>query len=180
MKNPTKYIITSSILAIIILGLIWYKRRKENPLGKIKRPPKIRIVYSKKMKDSERIKITQAKDVIAVLRSVWSSQIEIREEFVVLMLDKGNQVLGYQLLSKGGISGTIADVRLIYAVALEALASSIIIAHNHPSGNTQPSVADIRLTKQVKEAGQQLNISLLDHIIITKNNHYSLADNGQL
>ncbi|MCB9335834.1 MAG: JAB domain-containing protein [Flavobacteriales bacterium] len=151
-------------------------------LGKLKinRPPKVRIVYSKKLKPNERPKITSSNDVLDMLRELWSSQVEVREEFLLLLLDRSNRVLGYELLSKGGISGTVADLRLIFSIALTALASAIIIAHNHPSGNIQPSHADIVLTNRIKEAGQQLEIPLLDHIILTKEGHYSFADEGRL
>jgi len=178
-----KTYITLLIIVIIIVVLVISNRSKEDgQLGKlkIKRPPKIRIVYSKKVKDKDRPKITQSEDVINVFREIWSSQIEVREEFIVLLLDRSNRVLGYQLLSKGGTTGTIADVKLIFSVALESLASAIIIAHNHPSGNIQPSNSDLLMTKKIKEAGKQLDISLLDHIILTKENHYSFADNGKL
>ena len=98
----------------------------------------------------------------------------------MLMLDRANRVLGFQLLSKGGISGIVADIRLIFSVALEALASSIILAHNHPSGNLQPSDKDIKLTGKVKEAAKYLDIALLDHFILTKESHYSFADKGMI
>jgi len=168
-----------------VLMVTWFFTRtvKQAGLGsaaKKLRPPKIRIVYSKKLKTSERPKITRSTEAIEVLRSVWSSQIEAREEFVVLMLDRSNRVLGYQLLSKGGISGTVADIRLIFSVALEALASSIILAHNHPSGNLKPSEADLSLTRKVKEASKVIDIVLLDHFILTKEGHYSFADEGDL
>ena len=169
-----------TIIAIVLIAfLVLYKERtKQLGKAKVKRPPKVRIVYSKKQKTEERPKITSSDGAVSVLREIWSSQIEVREEFVVLLLDRANRVLGYQLVSKGGMSGTIADVKLIYSVALESLASGIIIAHNHPSGNTQPSQADIQLTKKISEAGKQLDIILLDHIILTKESYYSLADEG--
>lgn len=150
-------------------------------LGKVPvKPPKIRIVYSKKLKPSERPKISSSTDAAKVLREIWSSQMEVREEFVVLMLDRSNRVLGYHLLSKGGLSATVVDIRILYAAALESLASSIILAHNHPSGNLKPSQSDIQVTQKVKNAGKQQDIELLDHIIMTKESFYSFADNGHL
>ena len=154
--------------------------KKEKSLGKLQRPPKIRIVYSRKQKDEDRPKIGSSDDVVNLFRELWSSQIEIREELIVLLLDRSNRVLGYQLLSKGGTTGTIADLKLIFSVALEALASAIIIAHNHPSGNLKPSQADIKLTERIQEVGKQLDIPLLDHIILTKESYYSFADEGNL
>lgn len=175
-----KIVVVISVLTIIYLT---YKlvKHETNVLGKLPaRPPKVRIVYSIKQKASERSKIISSESAVDVLRQLWSSQMEIREEFVVLLLDRSNRVLGYHLLSKGGISGTIADIRLIYAVALQSLASAIIIAHNHPSGNTQPSNTDLQITKKIKEAGNQMDISVLDHIILTKDSFFSFADEGLL
>lgn len=178
----------SIVLVIVIvftIATLFYLNKdkdKDQQLGKskINRPPKIRIVYSKKLKPSERPKITSSENAIELLREIWSSQIEVREEFIVLLMDRSNRVLGYDLLSKGGMSGTVADIKLIYSVALESLASGIIIAHNHPSGNIEPSEADRRLTTKVKEAGTYIDIPLLDHIILTKDSHYSFADMGYL
>jgi DNA repair protein RadC len=84
------------------------------------------------------------------------------------------------IISRGGISGTVADPKLIFAAALKASASSIILAHNHPSGSLKPSEADIRLTKKLKEGGLYLEIPVLDHIILSKEGYYSFADEGLL
>ena len=167
---------------MVIIFLSNQPKKESTELGKLKmkRPPKIRIVYSKKLKPNERPKISSSNDVIDLLRELWSSQVEVREEFLLLLLDRSNRVLGYELLSKGGISGTVADLRLIFSIALTSLASAIIIAHNHPSGNIQPSHADINLTQKIKEAGVRLEIPLLDHVILTKESHYSFADEGRL
>ncbi len=105
---------------------------------------------------------------------------EIKEEFYVLLLDRANHVLGYHVLSQGGTAATVVDPKILFALAVESLASSIIIAHNHPSGNLKPSQQDIRLTNKVKNAGDTLDINLLDHIIITKEGYYSFADEMQL
>lgn len=176
------YITLLLVITLISFGYFFKDRKKNSRLGKLKinRPPKIRIVYSKKIKTSERPKITSSQDAKNVLREIWSSQMEIREEFIVLLMDKANRVLGYQIVSKGGMDGTIADVKLIYSVALESLASGIIIAHNHPSGNLNPSNADIQLTNKIREAGKQLDVVLLDHIILTKESFYSFADEGRM
>jgi len=173
--------IISALIVILILAVL-YKKNRSSQLGKLKvtRPPKIRIVYSKKIKNEDRPKITKSQDAVDVFREIWSKQIEVREEFIVLLVDRANRVLGYQLLSKGGMTGTVADVKLIYSVALESLASGIIIAHNHPSGNLQPSSADLQLTKKIQEAGKYIDITLLDHIILTKESHYSFADEGRM
>lgn len=174
------------LILVILLGLLFtylaFRKTDEEQLGKVKvsRPPKIRIVYSRKQKPSDRFKITNSETAVQLLRQIWSNQIEVREEFILLLLDRNNRVLGYELLSKGGISGTVADIRLIFSVALKALASGIVLAHNHPSGNLNPSIADEQITKRIKEAGNTFNIPVLDHIIITKETYYSFADNGKL
>ncbi|PHQ85478.1 MAG: DNA repair protein [Thalassobium sp.] len=176
------YISLICITAIVVVFFIVTENKKDNTVGKLKitRPPKIRIVYSKKIKDKDRPKITKSQDAADVFREIWSSQIEVREEFIVLLVDRANRVLGYQLLSKGGITGTVADIKLIYSVVLESLASGIIIAHNHPSGNLQPSNADLQLTKKIQEAGKYIDVALLDHIILTKESYYSFADEGRM
>ncbi len=102
------------------------------------------------------------------------------EEFWLLYLNRSNKVISRLKISQGGISGTITDVRLIMKKALEVLASSIIICHNHPSGNREPSDADKRITQKIKEAASYFDISLLDHIIVTDNGYYSFADSGKL
>ncbi|NQY09823.1 MAG: JAB domain-containing protein [Flavobacteriales bacterium] len=175
-----KKIISIPILLVIAFVLYrLYKKSNISLLGKVpKKPAKIRIVYSKKMKPSERTQITSSEAVVNVLRKIWSNQMEVREEFIILLLDRGNNVLGYHIVSMGGVSGTVIDTKIILSVALESLASSIILAHNHPSGNQQPSQADISLTKKIMLAAQHVDIKVLDHIILTKHNYYSFADEG--
>lgn len=95
-----------------------------------------------------------------------------------MLLNRANKVLGYYLVSIGGLTGTVVDQRIIFQVALKANACSIILAHNHPSGQLTPSQADIDLTKKIVSAGQFLDITVLDHIILTAENSYSFADEG--
>jgi len=102
------------------------------------------------------------------------------EEFWVLALNRANKVLWQKQVSKGGITGTVADPRIIFKLALEASACSIILCHNHPSGNLKPSQADLQLTNRMKEAGQLLEIPVLDHLIISTEGYYSFADEGSL
>ncbi|MDC3220639.1 JAB domain-containing protein [Flavobacteriales bacterium] len=169
------------IPTLIIIYLVYQKLRKKNTtLGKLNRPPKVRIVYSKKQKPSQRTHITSSDKAAEVLKEIWSSQMDFREEFIVLLVDRANKVLGYQLISKGGITGTVVDIRLILAAAIKSLASGIIIAHNHPSGNLNPSQQDINITRKIKEAGQTMDVKVLDHIIITRDGFYSFADKGRL
>ncbi len=102
------------------------------------------------------------------------------EEFWVLYLDNANKVLDKYQLSKGGLTATLVDVRLVFKRAIELSSVGMILCHNHPSGKMQPSHSDIELTKQIKEAGVTLNIKLLDHLIISKKKYFSFADEGVL
>lgn len=102
------------------------------------------------------------------------------EEFWLLFLSRSNKEISRMKLSQGGISGTVIDVRIIMKKAVECLASGLILCHNHPSGNSSPSEADIQLTRKIRDAGKLMDVNLLDHIIICGNDYYSFADNGEL
>jgi DNA repair protein RadC len=106
--------------------------------------------------------------------------IALQERFVVIYLNRGNRVLGIYPVSTGGITGTVADPRLILGVAVKIVATAIMLAHNHPSGSLNPSKPDIDLTHKIKEAGRYLDIQVLDHLIISPVNeeYYSFADEG--
>ena len=124
----------------------------------------------------ESAKIRSSNDVYTIFNPMLADL--SHEEFWLLYLNRSNKILSRHKLSQGGISGTITDVRLIIKKALELLASSIIICHNHPSGNLEPSEADNRITQKIKESAGYFDISLLDHVIVTDNGYYSYADNG--
>jgi len=137
----------------------------------------IEIVYKSTVKKSDRFKVTNSKDAFNVILSLWNKDnIELLEEFKVLFLNRANEVLGIHTLSKGGISGTVVDIRLLFAIALKSAASSIILVHNHPSGNLNPSQADIQLFNKIKEASRFLDINVLDNLIISKDDYYSCND----
>lgn len=139
----------------------------------------VKLVYQTKVKPSERIKISNSKDAYELLKVIWDNEtLELREEFKVILLNNAHKALGYYNLSAGGVAGTVADPKLIFCLALTANAVSIILAHNHPSGNLQPSASDINLTKKVKEAGKLLEITVMDHLIYTTEAYYSFADEG--
>ena len=108
--------------------------------------------------------------------------IQLQERFLILYLNRANRALGIYPLSVGGMSGTLVDIRLILSVGLKIAASSMMLAHNHPSGNLQPSRQDIELTSKIKEAGKLVEIILLDHLIISaaKWDYYSMADEGYI
>lgn len=132
----------------------------------------------KEIEVPEKVKI-QSSEVIYQLMKPHFLDLQ-HEEFWVVLLNKANRVLKKMSMSVGGISGTVADSRIIFRAALENLASAIILVHNHPSGNVQPSEADIILTKKMVEAGSIVDISVLDHLIITDTTYYSFADEGRI
>jgi DNA repair protein RadC len=103
-----------------------------------------------------------------------------REEFWIMLLNRANKLIKKECISQGGVSGTVADPKLIFKSALENLASGVILVHNHPSGNTKPSTADIQLTNKMKEGGKFLEITVLDHIIFTDKAYFSFSDEGML
>jgi DNA repair protein RadC len=126
--------------------------------------------------------VTSSSDAYVILKEYYpENQIALKEYFVVMYLNQANRVIGVQKLSIGGLTSAVADVRLLFGTALKVLATGVVISHNHPSGNTRPSLQDRNLTKQVKEAGKLLDIKLLDHLILTPDEQYiSMADNGDL
>jgi DNA repair protein RadC len=140
----------------------------------------VKLVYRTKVKASERLQIKCSKDAFDIFMENWDQDsIEHIEEFKLMLMTRSNKVLGIAAISKGGISGTVTDVRIILQLAIKANASGIIVCHNHPSGNLQPSESDSKLTHKIKEAGNVMDIQLLDHLIITPDDSfYSFADNG--
>lgn len=141
----------------------------------------IQLVYKSNVKPSERIKISTSRDARDVFMQSWDdTKLELVEQFKILLTNRVNKILGIFEVSTGGVSGTVADPKLIFAAALKAAACGIILAHNHPSGNLQPSQADINLTRKIKEAGKLLEIQCLDHFILTSEGYYSFADEGLL
>ena len=126
----------------------------------------------------ERNKITSSKDVFLLLNSKFKDL--PFEEFWVLFLNRSNKIIHKERMSQGGISGTVVDIRIILKKAIENLASSIILSHNHPSGQLKASRQDIELTEKLKEAGKLIDVSVLDHVIVADNKYYSFADEGLL
>lgn len=125
-------------------------------------------------------KITCSNDAYEELKEFFDEDlISLQEQFVVMYLNQGNDVLGIQRLSIGGVTGTVADPRLIFATALKAVATGLIISHNHPSGTLKASEADLAMTRRLKEVGKLMEIKLLDHLIITPEGKYlSFIDEG--
>jgi DNA repair protein RadC len=141
----------------------------------------IELTYKSTVKPSERPKIARSQDCFDLLLSFWNKdKIEYIEEFYVVLLNKANKVLGVSRISEGGTSGCLVDPKRVFQVALMSNASSILIAHNHPSGSTQPSEADNRITNKIRSGGMYLDIPVLDHLIVTPSSYYSYADDGVL
>jgi DNA repair protein RadC len=139
----------------------------------------IGLVYKTTIKASERPVIKSSQDVYKLLLDNWDKDtIELFEEGKIILLNQANRVLGLYSLSKGGITGTVMDPKLIFTAALKRGACHIILSHNHPSGNLKPSKADEDLTAKIKAAGKLLDITVLDHVIISCEGYFSLADEG--
>jgi len=140
----------------------------------------VKISYSTQVKASDRPQITKSCDAEEILRNHWDhGTIEHTETMKLILLNRANRVLGITTLSTGGTSGCIIDAKTVFQYALKANASAIILSHNHPSGNRQPSQNDLDISRKIKEGGKLLDISLLDHIIITPwDGYYSMADEG--
>jgi DNA repair protein RadC len=150
----------------------------EKPLFEV---AEIQLSYKSKVKPSLRPRISGSKDVYEVLKKYWDeNKIEFIEQFKVLLLNRGNKVIGIYEVSSGTATSTVADPKSIFVTALIGNACAVILAHNHPSGNLNPSQADIKLTKDMVAAGKFLHIPVLDHIIMTSETYYSFADEGLL
>lgn len=140
----------------------------------------VKLSYKTKIKASERIQITSSETAYNVLKPYFSEEMEYKELFYVIYLNRANKVLGVHKISEGGCSGTVTDGKIIFQGALLANAQAIILSHNHPSGNTKPSKQDIEFTKKLAEFGKYIELPVLDHVILAEESFYSFADNGQI
>jgi DNA repair protein RadC len=154
--------------------------RKINGIG-----PARAVIISAALELGRRRKLAELPDVVQIKCSKDVADIFMpllsdlsHEEFWVLFLNRSNRVINRMKLSQGGISGTVTDVRIIMKKAIEYLSSGIIVCHNHPSGNLNPSESDSKITQKIRDAGNLLDIQLLDHLIISDKHYYSFADNG--
>jgi len=147
-------------------------------MKKIKLPElKIKVKATK----GDEFYIKNSDDVVKVLRSIFNADtIQWTEEFIAVCLNRAHKVIGYYKVGSGGFSGVVCDPKVIMTMALQTSASSIIVAHNHPSGNLKPSENDRKMTDKINGACKLLDINLLDHIILTTDGHYSFAEEGQL
>lgn len=139
----------------------------------------IDIVYKPLKEMVTRPKITSPQDAVRIFRENWDDmKIGIQEQFKVMYLNRGNMVLGITNLSTGGLSGTVVDPKVLFAMALKVAASAIILAHNHPSGNLTPSDCDRKLTKKLEEVGKLLDIAVLDHVILSGIDNSAISMNS--
>ena len=141
----------------------------------------VQLIYRTKVKASDRPQIKCSKDAYELFKESWDMDtIEHHEEFMLMLLTRSNRVLGIASISKGGINGTVTDVRIVMQYAIKANASGLIVCHNHPSGNLQPSESDTAITRKIKDSAILMDIQLLDHLIINTDDYHSFADNGLL
>lgn len=143
--------------------------------------PEIEIsIKYKGAKKSELRKISTSADIYAILKEMFNSDtIDWSEQMILICLNQAHKVLGYYRISTGGLTGTVCDPKMVFTIALNcAGTTSIILSHNHPSGNLRPSGADETITQKIKNAGQMLDIKLLDHVIYTDEGYYSFCDEG--
>lgn len=141
--------------------------------------PEIQLHYVREANVQVTKKVNSSHQAANIIREIIGpKKMKIQEQFIVLYLNPKNDIIGYYRHSKGGIDSTLVDLRLIFALGLKCLAVSIMVGHNHPSGNTRPSESDIKLTKKLSEAGRVMNIRLLDHVIVSDSDHYSHTDEG--
>lgn len=142
----------------------------------------IRVSYQERIKSPSWHQIKSSKDAARLLYEHWDiNNIGLQESFKVMLLNNNNKVKGIYLLSKGGITGTVVDLRILFAVVLKSLSVALILAHNHPSGTLKASEADKQITDKIKKAAMLFDIKVLDHLIIVPNgDYYSFADNGIL
>lgn len=143
-------------------------------------PNIVRYELRKNQTQFPQVIITSSKDCADFIRRFYGDDMGIFESFFILLLNQSNTTIGYAKISQGGISQTVADVRLIAKIAVDSLASHVILSHNHPSGTLKPSTPDIQLTSRIKDALKLLEIKVLDHIILTETGYYSFADEGTL
>jgi DNA repair protein RadC len=137
------------------------------------------IIYEK-LSDKQ-IAFKNSQDIFNYAINIWPCDYMVREAFCILLLNRANNLQGFYIVSIGGITGTVVDIKQIFKVAVNSLSSSIVIIHNHPSGNLRPSEADKSITQKIKQAAKLFDITLLDHVIIGGEASYlSFADDGIL
>ncbi len=142
----------------------------------------IKISYRSGIKSKHWVRISNSSDAAEILFENWDKQtMELQESFKMVLLNNSNKVKGICQISKGGLTGTLVDLRILFATVLKSLSVGLILAHNHPSGKLEPSKNDIQLTEKIKKAASLFDIKLLDHLIFAPDgDYYSFADCGML
>ncbi|MCG8328555.1 MAG: JAB domain-containing protein [Chitinophagales bacterium] len=141
----------------------------------------IKLIYETKIRAKDRPQVTSSQDAYEILLANWSEQIGFIEEFYILLLDRSNRVMGHYRVSQGSMAGTIVDPKVVFAAALKTRSSALILAHNHPSGTLRPSPADKALTQTLQQAGELLDMPILDHLILSpEGGFFSFVDEGLL
>lgn len=139
----------------------------------------IELIYKSNVKPRDRIKVVTSQTAFEILQTHWDlNKIELIEQFKVLLLDRASNCLGIVDIASGGVCECPVDAKIIFAPALKAKASQLILAHNHPSGNTSPSQNDIYLTRKLAEGARLLGMTVSDHIVMTSEDYYSFSDNA--
>lgn len=141
----------------------------------------VELVYRNPVRPADRLKITDSRSAFDILIHAWDlNKIDMVEHFNILLLNRAHHCIGFSHIATGGISSCAVDPKIVFAMALKANASAIILAHNHPSGNLLPSKSDETLTKKFVEAGHFLDLPVVDHLIVTPLKYYSFAEEGLL
>lgn len=149
---------------------------KQNPFP-LSGVSEIKVSYHPNFKASQRPKVCDSDSCYQVLLSNWDlGLMELQEQFKIILLNRNNRVIGVCEVSRGGMSGTFVDAKLVFGIALKAGACALVLAHNHPSGNLTPSKKDLQLTAKLKEGGKLLDVAVFDHLIISAEGYLSLAD----
>lgn len=143
--------------------------------------PEFKISLKKKGSFEEMFPVNRSEDAADICRKCFQADmIDWKEEFIVIALNRANKVLGFYKVSSGGVAGTVCDPKVIFQFALLCNASRLILSHNHPSGNLQPSAGDREITNKIVKGGEMLDIQVLDHIIVTSEGFFSFCDEGIL
>ena len=141
--------------------------------------PELKIRVERKAGDGSTYQVKSSESAYQFFYSIFDADTILwTEESAMIILNRANEIIGYSKISSGGTAGTVVDAKVIFTKALLAGGHSIILAHNHPSGNLEPSEQDIKLTKQLVKAGEVLDIRVLDHLILTDKGYYSMNDKG--
>lgn len=142
--------------------------------------PRVSLKYHNPIAPQDRPRVTSSSDADRIFRAHWSDQLEICEEFYVLLMNQSSECIGIMHHSKGGICYTNVDARLLFAAVVTSLATGIILAHNHPSGNARPSNGDIDFTGKIQQIADLFQIKLFDHLVLTSYGYFSFADEGMI